>query len=293
VPPAERVFTSPLAAPASPLDLLAERARLLPFDLWLCVAERAHWLWWSWGDAQRVVLDLVHQLTAIAESVRAVELETRPTPANLLAVLVLHRLGAVPASAGPAGEPPSAAANANRIVRLHARETARPARARFAIEEISPGTPESGGRRFYLPEPPAPPAEAARMARVALLARGESPRARRPLRVAWRDPAEESEQLLASWSLLRNAAVLFEPDPAAVPFTTLWARPTVLAATAEELSALADRWLELVGGAEPMRRLAKRLDRLSVVWLLGETALEPEGAERFSGLGALIEPLVP
>ena len=107
----------------------------------------------------------------------------------------------------------------------------------------------------------------------------------RPVRVAWRPPQEPGEEWLLAWSLTAKAAVLYESDPAAIAATALWARPTHLATTAAELSALLAAWLRLTGGRQPMHRLRRRLGRLRTLWLVGDERPTDDLLEPLAELG--------
>lgn len=87
-----------------------------------------------------------------------------------------------------------------------------------------------------------------------------------------------------SWALASRAAVALAPSPGSWIDVVLWARPTVLWVSAEQLDVLSrrlDRWSS--------RRSKKRLDRLSVVLCNTRDAPDAAVAERLRHLGIEVQ----
>lgn len=106
--------------------------------------------------------------------------------------------------------------------------------------------------------------------------------------ISWRPLSDPEERGLAQWAVIAGAAVLVEPSPALHPELVAWVRPTLLAATAGELSELADglealapRWLR----RRWFRQRGERLRRL----LVG-AAESPESCRRLEARWRALSP---
>jgi hypothetical protein len=72
---------------------------------------------------------------------------------------------------------------------------------------------------------------------VSLPRRRDLGRSRREVLVLPADLAEPADRVLFTWSLLAGAALVLEPEPAALVPTALWARPTVFHGDPQRLAA--------------------------------------------------------
>jgi hypothetical protein len=94
------------------------------------------------------------------------------------------------------------------------------------------------------------------------------PSRRRDILVLDRPPGESRGRQLLGWAAAAGAAVLLEPESDRTAATVAWARPTVVAGSVAELTALGERLLVLGSPARLHRRRAP-LGRLRAVVVLG------------------------
>lgn len=94
------------------------------------------------------------------------------------------------------------------------------------------------------------------------------PSGTRDILVLDRPPAESSGRMLLGWAAAIGAAVLLEPDSDRTAATVAWARPTVVAGSVADLTALGERLLVL-GSPSRLGRRRSPLGRLRAVVVLG------------------------
>jgi hypothetical protein len=127
---------------------------------------------------------------------------------------------------------------------------------------------------------------------------GTEPGAPRDIWISWRALTAPDERALARWAILTGAAILVEPGPALHPELFVWARPTLVSGTVEELGLLAGEVESLAPRFLRRRWLRQRGERLRLVLVEGSPAPEALGqvGERWRSLlpdcTAGIEPLV-
>ncbi len=256
---------------ATPLALLAERARAAVYEPWLFHRDGWDWRWRSWGRVADHVARGVEVLRAHAEP-RTAAYPDRQHPDAVTAGLVIRAAGwtAVPAD-GPHAAPAlgcsvwveigdsAPAAEIESVVLPPAlsavdRTPPRPLELPVAPGSVRlPGSPEG--------EPAASIATAERL--DASLAAGS----RRTIVCAAPDLDPGAAHLLETWTLVRGAAWVLEPEATAFVETVLWARPTVAWGRAAELERLAAR-LQV--------RKHRRHNRLTSVVAAGDEALDPD-----------------
>ncbi|HEX5761051.1 MAG TPA: hypothetical protein VF121_17825 [Thermoanaerobaculia bacterium] len=124
---------------------------------------------------------------------------------------------------------------------------------------------------------------AAAEALEAALPRGRAlGRSRREVVVAGAGLRDPGDRALFTWSLLTGAALVVEPEPAAVVPTTLWARPTLFHGDADRLAAFRR-------GAAGAPRAALR--RLHSLVLAGPAPLPAEDLAHWRAHGVAVVPL--
>jgi len=106
------------------------------------------------------------------------------------------------------------------------------------------------------------------------------PSGRRDILVLDRPPGEAAGRLLLGWAAAVGAAVLLEPERDRTASTVAWARPTVVAGSVADLTALGERLLVLAAPARLLRRRSP-LGRLRAIVMLESfsgTVPEPWGS---------------
>jgi len=106
------------------------------------------------------------------------------------------------------------------------------------------------------------------------------PSGRRDILVLDRPPGEAVGRLLLGWAAAVGAAVLLEPERDRTASTVAWARPTVVAGSVADLTALGERLLVLAAPAR-LRRRRSPLGRLRAIVMLESfsgTVPEPWGS---------------
>lgn len=106
------------------------------------------------------------------------------------------------------------------------------------------------------------------------------PSGRRDILVLDRPPGEAAGRLLLGWAAAVGAAVLLEPERDRTASTVAWARPTVVAGSVADLTALGERLLVLAAPAR-LRRRRSPLGRLRAIVMLESfsgTVPEPWGS---------------
>ncbi len=261
---------------------LAERGRATPHEPWLFHRDGWDWRWRSWSRvADQVARGAAVLRDAVAGGTR-VGFRARQHPDAVAAGLAIQAAGrvAVPvpvdrhlaAEVGcgawaEVGDEASAEPGGLAGVALPAALSPLDQTSRRPLDLDA----DSAAGAVHLPErgelePRASMAAAGRLegeglAGELLPARGRA--------IVCASPALDlpSALVLESWTLLRDAAWVLEPDPATFLATVLWARPTLVWGLAGELELLAERL---------RTRKHRRHSRLSAIVVAGGGELDPE-----------------
>ena len=201
----------PNAAPESPpptlLSTLAARAASDPEDPWLFYRRGWDWRWRSWGQ---VADQVARGAEALAATEDAVAWSPKQDPDAVALSLVAQAAGSHPQTLSPSGLP----------------------ECRSRLESWQPRALDLEAATETLDFQQQIFADAERF--NALL----EPATERPILCATPALEEPDFQVLLAWTVLAGAAWVLEPDSEAFHETVLWARPTIVAATGEELRRL-------------------------------------------------------
>lgn len=267
-----------------------------PDDPWLFERVGLDWRWLTWREAAARIETLAAALGGLESGV-GVAFDGRPSVASVLAdcALLAAGLTAVPsrheealywlplASSEPeigVGlarlDPPSEALLA--APQLHATKagvaTPLPAAVDLAGLPASAGVlvEDNGSARRLAAADLA--REAGRLAQAIGLAAKRGPAPARDITVLGMPLDRPVARLTLAWALTAGAAMVTEPDAAALSATATWARPTVLAAGASDL----ERWTDLARQGRGGRR--SPFGRLRA-WLVAGGEPLPEGLAGF------------
>ncbi len=256
---------------ATPLSILAGRARAAVYEPWLFHRDGWDWRWRSWARVADHVARGVEVLRAHAEP-RTAAYPDRQHPDAVTAGLVIRAAGwtAVPAGgphAAPALDCGVWVAVGDGAPAAEIESVALPP-ALSAVDRTLPRPLELPAAPGSVQLPGFPEGEPAESIAAAerldgTLAHGSS----RPIVCAVPDLEPCAAHLLETWTLLRGAAWVLEPEASAFVETVLWARPTVVWGRAAELERLAAR-LQV--------RKHRRHNRLTSVVAAGDEAVDPD-----------------
>ena len=94
-------------------------------------------------------------------------------------------------------------------------------------------------------------------------------RVERDVWISWRPLTHPAELMLARWAIVSGAAILVEPGAGLHPELFVWARPTLVSGTVEELLALAGECSRLAPGWFRQRWFRQRGERLRLLLVEG------------------------
>jgi len=305
----------------SPAEALARRAAADPQDPWLFHRPALDWRWCSWSWVSRAVAAVEFELADVPAGTRVGLADTlHPNSIAWCFALQSRGLVAVPLPEAELRESPE----------VTLREAGCSLWVDGEEGSAGSKPLGKGGERILLPSIPGPfekkpsrgadPASLSRPGREGavvlrcageleeeganeklpfgeLLARAESsfqglaPASARDIVVVTGSLADLAVQEVLAWSLRSAAALLLEPTASAYGPTVEWARPTILAGTAEVLAGLHDRLAPRPAPRpkfwhrRPRGPLAKPLDRLRAVAVLGGGEPDERGAAMWRELG--------
>ncbi len=236
-------------APGSPLALLAQRARDAGYEPWLFHRDGWDWCWRSWAQAADQVARGAAALRRQAAGSQRAGHAARQHPDAVAAGLAIRAAGvsAMPVRGGRSraarlgcevwvevgDAAPEPEATPGRVMLPPALSPIEKAPLEPLVLEATPGPvrlPDLGEL-----SPAESIAAAERLDGSLATGRG------RPVVCAAPDLEPPDVHLLETWTLVRGAAWVLEPQASAFVETVLWARPTVVWAPAAELERLVAR----------------------------------------------------
>ncbi len=258
---------------ATPLAVLAERARATGYEPWLFHRDGWDWCWRSWSRVADHVARSVAVLQTCTAEPRRAGYAASQHPDAVTVGLALQASGwvAVPVRGGPreasslgcglwaeVGERESAA-GIERVGLPSVRSPLERTLLQSLVLERAPGSVRLPGALEVAPVEWMAAAE--RLDDSLASERGRS------IVCAAPDLNLSDTQLLETWTLVRGAAWVLEPDKDAFVETVLWARPTVVWARGRDLELLAPR----IGA-----RKHRRSSRLLSIVVAGEEEVDQD-----------------